>query len=188
MTTFIRRLRLAIVFGGGLGGLCFVGAARSASLVQIHAPIIHTPTVHTPKANILVTNGIKAEILKTSTSSTTQTQSTGNPGTGYSPATNKGHGNDSDNHPQGVRFNGDADSSKGATVTIDGKTMPANAPGVKELMKEAETPPPKMWLNGKLVPITPANEQKADVAQVKAAGAGRSKTGTTNLKKGGGSF
>ena len=30
-----------------------------------------------------------------------------------------------------------------------------------QLIKEAETPPPKMWLNGKLVPVTQANEKAA---------------------------
>jgi hypothetical protein len=181
MNMFIRRLRPAIVFvfGGALGGVCFVGVAWSASLVQIHAPIIHLPTVHTPKASTLETGSLKINTLKTSTPSTNQTQSTNNPGTGTgsSAATNidKGHGNDSDKYPQGVRINENSTGSKGPTVTIDGKTMPYNST-TKELIKEAETPPPKMWLNGKLVPITPANEKKAEM-ELQSKLTGKSRTG-----------
>jgi hypothetical protein len=197
MTMCIRRLRTAVLISGVLGG-CVIDVAWSASLVQIHVPVIHTPTVHTLKMNTLKTN------TPNNTPSTTQPQSTSNPGTSSSGATNTetgtgnssqkgtgpeanyekgtGPGNNSEKYPQGVHFNDNGASGR-PTVTIDGKTMPLNSATAK-LIKEAETPPPKMWLNGQLVPITKANEQKAEL-ELQERVNGRSKTGAINAKLGG---
>ncbi len=57
-------------------------------------------------------------------------------------------------YPQGIQDHTDG------TVTIDGKTMPLNKTAEK-YMRQASTPPPKMWVGNQLVPITPANEKKA---------------------------
>jgi hypothetical protein len=65
-------------------------------------------------------------------------------------------------YPQGVSYNYSGSGSRG-TVTIDGVTMPIS-PEAEQLAREAETPPPKMWLNGQLVPITPANKMAAQEA------------------------
>jgi hypothetical protein len=195
MTMCIRRLRTAVVISGVLGG-CAIEVAWSASLVQIHTPVIRTPTVHTIKTNTLKTN------TPNNTSSTIEIQSTSSPGS--SGATNTesgsrnnsekgtgpeasyekgtGSGNNSEKYPQGVHFNNNGASGR-PTVTIDGKTMPLNS-STEKLIKEAETPPPKMWLNGQLVPITKANEQKAEL-ELQERVNGRSKTGMINAKLGG---
>jgi hypothetical protein len=65
------------------------------------------------------------------------------------------------NYPQGVTFGGSTDNP---TVTIDGVTMPLKSVPpqvVQEAEDDALKGQPMMWLNGKLVPQTPANEQAA---------------------------
>jgi hypothetical protein len=81
-------------------------------------------------------------------------------------------------YPQGVEINS-SDGGARATITIDGKTMPLNKESL-QLAKEAETLPPKMWLNGKLVPMTKENEEKAQQELTEAA-SGRANTGTVKF-------
>jgi len=67
---------------------------------------------------------------------------------------NKGGDKPPPSYPQGIQDHTDG------TVTIDGKTMPLNK-AAEKYMRQASTPPPKMWVGNQLVPITPANEKKA---------------------------
>ncbi len=57
-------------------------------------------------------------------------------------------------YPEGIQWH------TNGTVTIDGKTMPINK-AAEKYMRQATTPPPKMWVGNQLVPITPANVKRA---------------------------
>ena len=63
MTTSVGTLRISIIVGGILGGICHVDVALS-EMVQIHTPTvqIHTPTLHAPKTpQILTTTTTKVD-------------------------------------------------------------------------------------------------------------------------------
>ena len=65
--------------------------------------------------------------------------------------------------PQGVQVHDNG------TVTIDGKTMPLTKT-TEKLMREATTPPPKMWVGNQLVPINGENIQKAKELRIEEIG------------------
>jgi hypothetical protein len=136
-------------------------------MVQIHTPTvqIHTPTLHAPKTpQILTTTTTKVDskvISKTNTTNSAYSSSNaGGSNASSNPyATGRSNtGGQSQMPPQGVRYNQSSDGK--ITVTIDGRTLPMNK-ATAQLIQEAETPPPKMWLNGNLVPVTQANEKEA---------------------------
>jgi hypothetical protein len=132
MKMSLRLLRTAIITVGMLGGVFAIEDAWSESAIQVRTPTIHTPTIHT---------------LTTSTPSSAQDQPT-NIHRGTEVKTGAGD-NSYQQYPQGVTINSGGSKQ---TVTIDGKTLPLNK-ATQKLMSEAATPPPKMWLNGQLVPI-----------------------------------
>jgi hypothetical protein len=173
MTMSVRTLRISIIVGGILGGCCHIDVALS-EMVQIHTPTvqIHTPTIHAPKTpqiHTTTTTKINSKVIS-KTSTTTSADTAGSSNTS----------SQSQMPPQGVRFN---QSSNGKiTVTIDGKTLPMNK-ATAQLIKEAETPPPKMWLNGKLVPVTQANMKAAKDEEVKEIDSKiDGKSGSTTVK------
>jgi hypothetical protein len=188
MTMSIKTLRILIIAGGMLGGVCHVDVALSET-VQIHTPTvqIHTPTIHAPKTpqiHTTTTTKINSKVIsKTNAANSADTANTTDAHTGSSSDSNAG--GQSQMPPQGVRFNQPSKNGK-ITVTIDGKTLPMNK-ATAQLIKEAETPPPKMWLNGKLVPVTQANMQAAKEEEVKEIDSKiYSKGGSTKAPKLGG--
>ena len=183
MATSLRIMEATVIAGGVL--LCVCGMDRAAS-VEVQSPAVQTPKINPPKVNspkINTTNTVKTNTLtkdagkgqigsavqgKTANGSTSSAN--GNPSSGSAassgqkpPTGGDGVTIDGKTYPQGVHYNAGGAGDK-PTVTIDGKTMPVNE-ATPALIKEAETPPPKMWLGNQLVQITKQNIQKENELQ-----------------------
>jgi hypothetical protein len=160
MTKSIRTMAVASILGG-VFGTSLIDFAWS---VEIHTSAVQTPKIGTPKidtAKINTQNGTNKINTQTNTQGGTQGQNGGSStanGLGRVTSFNKPK---TPSYPQGVQIHNDGDRS---TVTIDGKTLPLDKE-TEALMKEAESPPPKMWLGNQLVPIKQGNIEKAKALQ-----------------------